>query len=231
MSGADPAPLRRRLVLLLPLAGILGAAGCSTTGGGGSADGPAPSSGPSSSGPASTPASTPASSDAVTSIPSSEGAVPAIGDPARAVDPARVPVRLEVPALGLDLGLIELGTNPDGSLEVPVDYQEVGWFRGSAPPGDTGPAVVAGHVDSKDGPAPFFGLRELAAGDVVAVTSHDGRRSAFTVDGVQQYPKDAFPTAAVYGPAPGPVLRLVTCGGSFDRSTGHYRDNVVVFAS
>lgn len=159
------------------------------------------------------------------------GAVPAVGDPARSLDAAKVPVRLQVPSIGVDVPLIRLGTNPDGSLEVPADYQQVGWFTGSAAPGDTGPAVIAGHVDSKDGPAPFFSLRDVPLGARVAVIGTDGVSRSFGVDGVQQYPKDAFPTDAVYGPAPGPVLRLITCGGSFDRSTGHYRDNVVVFAS
>ncbi|PRY15974.1 class F sortase [Kineococcus rhizosphaerae] len=157
--------------------------------------------------------------------------MPAVGDPVRALDPAKVPVRLQVPSIGVDVPLIRLGTNPDGSLEVPADYQQVGWFTGSAAPGDTGPSVIAGHVDSKDGPAPFFRLRDLSVGARVVVTAADGADRSFTVDGVQQYPKDAFPTGAVYGPAPGPVLRLITCGGSFDRATGHYRDNVVVFAS
>lgn len=233
MSRTAPAALRRRALLLLPLAGIAAAAGCSPAGDAGPADASDPSSQSSASSSSESSGASPTGTApaAEPSTPSVDGAVPAVGDPTRVVDPARVPVRLEVPALGLDVGLIELGTNPDGSLEVPVDFQEVGWFTGSAAPGDTGPAVVAGHVDSKDGPAPFFALRDLAVGDEVVVTAVDGRRSSFTVDGVQQYPKDAFPTAAVYGPAPGPVLRLVTCGGSFDRSTGHYRDNVVVFAS
>jgi len=142
-----------------------------------------------------------------------------------------VPVRLQVPAAGIDVPLIDLGVAGDGTLEVPADYQQVGWFDGGPPPGDVGPAVVAGHVDSKSGPAPFFRLRDLAPGDEVRVTRADGTVVTFRVDGVEQYAKDAFPTATVYGPVPGPALRLVTCGGSFDRSSGHYRDNVVVYAS
>lgn len=214
----------RRAVLLLPLTGMAWLAGCS-----GSPSGSVPASG----GAVASATSGETTSPGTPSPGSSVGAdaVPAVGDPGRSVDSAKVPVRLEVSAIGVDVPLIRLGTNADGTLEVPADYQEVGWFSGSAAPGDTGPAIIAGHVDSTDGPAPFFELRELGAGDEVVVTGADGQRRTFTVDGVEQYPKDAFPTAAVYGPAPGPVLRLITCGGSFDRSVGHYRDNVVVFAS
>lgn len=147
------------------------------------------------------------------------------------MDPGSVPVELDIPAIGVDVPLIGLGTTSAGELEVPADYQQVGWFTGGAAPGHTGPAVIAGHVDSTDGPAPFFRLRNLTAGDEVFVRSADGTQHTFRVDGVQQYPKDQFPSAAVYGPAPGPVLRLITCGGTFDRASRHYRDNVVVFAS
>jgi sortase (surface protein transpeptidase) len=98
-------------------------------------------------------------------------------------------------------------------------------------PGDPGPAVIAGHVDSRAGPAVFFRLRELRPGDKVTVRRSDGRAVAFTVDEVDRYPKDAFPTSAVYGPAPGSELRLITCGGSFDAAKRSYRDNVVVYAS
>jgi hypothetical protein len=216
--------LRRRSLLLLPV--TLWAAGCS---GGSAAPVPTSPTRPArSAGPATEPASPTPST-----VPSAAAGepLPAVGDPGRAVAAGEVPVHLAVPAAGVDVPLIRLGVNPDGSLEVPADYQQVGWFTGSAAPGATGPAIIAGHVDSTSGPAPFFRLRDLAVGDEVVVTGTDGQRRSFSVDGVEQYPKDRFPTAAVYGPAPGPVLRLITCGGSFDRSVGHYRDNVVVFAS
>lgn len=212
--------LRRRSLLLLPV--TLWAAACS-----GQPRATTPAGSTSAATP--TPSASPSAPPSASSAPAA--AVPAVGDPSRSVDAGQVPVHLEIPAIGVDVALIRLGVNPDGSLEVPADYQQVGWFTGSAAPGATGPAIIAGHVDSTSGPAPFFELRELAAGDEVVVTAADGQRRSFAVDGVEQYPKDQFPTAAVYGPAPGPVLRLITCGGSFDRSVGHYRDNVVVFAS
>ncbi|MBC8093362.1 MAG: class F sortase, partial [Pseudonocardia sp.] len=97
-------------------------------------------------------------------------------------------------------------------------------------PGDAGPALVAGHVDSRSGPGVFFRLGEVQVGDRVEVARADGSTVAFTVTGRFDTPKAAFPTELVYAPTPGPELRLVTCGGSFDRATGHYRDNIVVEA-
>jgi sortase (surface protein transpeptidase) len=97
-------------------------------------------------------------------------------------------------------------------------------------PGDSGPAVVVGHVDSKAGPAVFYRLRELRAGDVVRFVHPDHSIARFVVERSRSYSKSSFPTAAVYGPTSDRELRLVTCGGSFDWSTGHYRDNLVVFA-
>ncbi len=91
--------------------------------------------------------------------------------------------------------------------------------------------MIAGHVDSKSGPAVFYRLRDLKSGAKIIITTGSGKTVTFTVDGVAQYAKTKFPTAAVYGPVPGPVLRLITCGGAFDRTVGHYRDNLVVYAS
>ena len=157
--------------------------------------------------------------------------VPVPSTATAAVDPGSRPARLQVPAVGIDTVLIDLGIAADGTLEVPTDYAQAGWLDRSPTPGSRGPAVLAGHVDSKAGPAVFYRLRDLVAGDQVVVTRADGQVVRFTVDGVQQYAKDAFPTDAVYGPVPGPVLRLITCGGTFDRGTGHYRDNLVVYAT
>ena len=106
-----------------------------------------------------------------------------------------------------------------------------GWYEGGTRPGDPGSAVILGHVDSTSGPAVFYRLRELRPGDRVEVVRAGGSRVAFTVDRVEQYPKRRFPTAEVYYPTLGPKLRLVTCGGAFDDATGHYTDNVIVFAS
>ncbi len=143
---------------------------------------------------------------------------------------AAAPVRVRVPAAGVDSELLRLGTDATGALVPPPDHDRAGWFTGGAVPGDVGPAVIAGHVDSVDGPAVFWGLRDLAPGDAVLVDRADGTAARFTVTGVARYPKHEFPTEAVYGPTPRAELRLVTCGGDFDRSARSYEDNVVVFA-
>ncbi|PPK67552.1 class F sortase [Actinokineospora auranticolor] len=142
------------------------------------------------------------------------------------------PVGLRIPAIGVDeSALVPLGLTAGGELQAPADFARVGWFTGGSAPGDPGPAVLAGHVDSRNGPAVFARLRELRPGDLVEVRRSDGADAVFAVDTVQRHPKDAFPTGAVYGPVPGAALRLITCGGVFDRRRSSYRDNVVVFAS
>jgi sortase (surface protein transpeptidase) len=144
--------------------------------------------------------------------------------------PAPPPVRIEIPAIGVSAAVIRLGLNRDGSMQVPADFGLTGWFTGGPAPGETGPAVIAGHIDSRTGPAVFYRLRELRAGDRVNVARADGTTVRFAVDSVVRYPKQAFPTEAVFGPAPEPLLRLITCGGTFDRSRDSYRDNIVITA-
>jgi sortase (surface protein transpeptidase) len=143
---------------------------------------------------------------------------------------AAPPVRIRIPAIGVSAAVVRLGLNRDGTLQVPEDFGVTGWFTGGPAPGGTGPAVIAGHIDSRRGPAVFYRLHALRPGDRVAVERADGTTVQFAVEGSAQYPKRAFPTEAVFGPSPDPLLRLITCGGAFDRSTRHYRDNVVVTA-
>ncbi|MET8094555.1 class F sortase [Micromonospora sp. NPDC005220] len=148
---------------------------------------------------------------------------------AAAPAPQGPPTRVRVPRIGVDSPLTVLGLDRVGALIPPTDFQTAGWYGGGPAPGDTGPAVLAGHLDSRRGPAVFARLGELRAGDLVEVW-RGGQRLAFRVTGSLRTRKDQFPTAAVYGPTPGAELRLVTCGGDFDRRRGHYVDNVVVFA-
>jgi sortase (surface protein transpeptidase) len=127
--------------------------------------------------------------------------------------------------------LVPLAYGKDGVLEVPRDFDRAGWFTPGPTPGQFGPAVIAGHVDSTTGPAVFYRLGELQPGATVAVGRQDGTTATFVVDRVERYPKDRFPTSKVYGNTTNRAeLRLITCGGSFDQATGHYRDNVVVYA-
>ncbi len=143
------------------------------------------------------------------------------------------PVRVDIPAIGVHSPLQYLGETA-GSVDVPSGstYNEAGWYKYSPAPGSLGPAVILGHVDSGAwGPSVFFKLGDLRRGDRVFVTRADGLVAVFQVSGVRHFPKAAFPTQLVYGNTDFAALRLITCGGSFDWSTGHYVDNIVVFAS
>jgi hypothetical protein len=141
-----------------------------------------------------------------------------------------VPVRLRVPAAHVDTALQSLGRNADGTIAVPDNPDVAGWYAEGPRPGEPGPAVILGHVDSVSGPAVFFHVARLARGDVITVDSADGRTFTFRVTGVTRVSKNQFPTDLVYLPTLQPELRLVTCGGSFDTAAHSYRDNVIVFA-
>ena len=149
----------------------------------------------------------------------------------RTYDQPALPVRLQIPAIAVSTPLVRLGRLPDGSIEVPHDWNTAGWYDRGPRPGQPGPAVILGHVDSKTGPAVFFRLRALRPRDVVRVGLADGRILVFRVQRVQRYPKDEFPTEAVYFPTLNRELRLITCGGEFDYAAGSYRDNIVVYAT
>ena len=140
------------------------------------------------------------------------------------------PVSLTIPAIGVKTSLVRLGLQANGTLQVPGSTTVAGWYTGSPRPGAAGSAVIAGHVDSRYGPGIFFWLRTMRPGERIYVKRADGTLAVFTVTGVRTYPKDQFPAAAVYGPAPDAELRLITCGGLFDQSVGSYLSNVVVFA-
>jgi hypothetical protein len=139
-------------------------------------------------------------------------------------------VRVEIPEIGVDSELMPLGLTADGSLEVPPGAFPAGWFTGAPTPGEIGPAVIAGHIDWVTGPGVFADLASMQVGGQVRVTRTDGTVAVFRVAEVAQYPKDAFPTELVYGDLDHAGLRLISCGGAFNRGTGHYEDNVVVYA-
>lgn len=140
------------------------------------------------------------------------------------------PVRVRIPAIGVDSELMDLGLQDDGTLEVPPTGFPAGWFTGAPTPGERGPAVLAGHVDWGGSPGVFADLRDVVAGDEIEVLREDGSTAVFRVREVGQYAKNDFPTAAVYSDLDHAGLRVITCGGSFDRQAGSYRDNTVVFA-
>ena len=140
------------------------------------------------------------------------------------------PVRVRIPSIGVDSGLEDLGLGAAGELDAPEAWMSAGWYEDGVVPGGVGPAIIAGHVDSSTGPAVFVDLPELAPGDEVLVTLSTGEVRTFSVTGSETAPKANFPTSDVYGSTPTPTLRLITCDGRFDSSTGHYEDNLIVFA-
>lgn len=169
---------------------------------------------------------------------STEVATPLVGNVSSESEPAPtgrapLPIGVRIERIGLDTQLVRLGLTDDGRLQVPTGeyYNYAGWYTQGAAPGERGPAVIAGHLDSDNAPSVFHRLPDVMPGDVVEVARADGSLLRFNVDRVDQFSKDAFPTLAVYGATSGPELRLITCGGRFDRASAGYEDNVVVFAS
>ncbi|MDI3390255.1 class F sortase [Streptomyces sp. B-S-A8] len=165
-----------------------------------------------------------------------ESADAATGPAPRATDsapalPAAPPTRIRIPSLRIDAPLMGLRLTPDGSLDVPPAEKRnlAGWYEAGITPGERGTSVVAGHVDNAEGPAVFYALGALRKGETVEVDRDDGRTAVFTVDAVEVYDSRNFPDDKVYGAAPRPELRVITCGGGYSKKTG-YLGNVVVFA-
>lgn len=149
--------------------------------------------------------------------------------------PPSEPNAIDIPAIGVHSEMQQVGLTAEHTMEVPAPgpyYDHAAWYKHSVTPGAVGPSVIVGHVDSASGgPSVFFDLGELRPGDEVLVTRSDGTVAIFEVDAVGQYSKDDFPTELVYGDTDHAALRLITCGGAFDRGERSYVDNIVVFAS
>ncbi|CRK57972.1 putative secreted protein [Alloactinosynnema sp. L-07] len=143
------------------------------------------------------------------------------------------PNRVEIPRIGATSTLTSLGLNPDQTVEVPPLEQrmQAGWYSKGPTPGEVGPAVVLGHVDGQGKPGIFFRLRELRPGDEILISREDGGKLTFVVERVQQVAKAEFPSDEVYGDTARPELRLITCGGTFDRAAKSYRDNTIIYAA
>ena len=141
------------------------------------------------------------------------------------------PVALTIPAIAVRTPLARLSRTPQGTLQAPASTTVAGWYTASPRPGEIGSSIIAGHIDSTQGPAVFFRLRLLRPGDLVYVRRSDGTLAVFRVYAEHMYPKNHFPTERVYGPTPDAELHLITCGGVFDQATGSYLSNVVVYAT
>jgi Sortase domain len=144
--------------------------------------------------------------------------------------PEAPPAQLSIPAIGVQTPLTRLGLGSDGTLQVPSDPSVAGWYALGPRPGEPGASVIAGHVDSWERPAVFYRLGELSPGSFVRIGLTNGTQVRFRVYAVREFAKAAFPSNLVYGPTQDAELRLITCGGPWDTQTGHYLDNVVVFA-
>jgi sortase (surface protein transpeptidase) len=140
-----------------------------------------------------------------------------------------VPTRIWIPSIGVDSSLMKLGLLQDGSLQVPPKGFPAGWYTGSPTPGELGPSIIAGHIDWK-GPGVFYRLDRMQVGDKIMVDRSDGSTATFIVTRIASFPKNKFPTEAVYGNLNYPGLRLITCGGNFDFVSHEYVNDLVVFA-
>lgn len=151
--------------------------------------------------------------------------------PAPAMQPS-TPKRLIIRKIGVNAPIKSVGLDRNGAIETPPinNANLVGWYRGGPTAGEAGPAVMLGHKDTTTRSAVFSRLHELEYGDKIEVVRLDGTVAVFTVGGVEQADKRTFPTNRVYGHADNAELRLITCGGTYNRTTGHYVDNVIVYA-
>jgi sortase (surface protein transpeptidase) len=141
------------------------------------------------------------------------------------------PIRIFIPSIGLSAPVVPLGLNPDRTLQVPRRFGDTGWFRGGPEPGEAGAAVIVGHVASRSGPAVFYRLREVRVGELITIRLQGGSNVRYVVNSMLRVRKSRFPTSRVYARTKQPTLRLITCAGKLNLTTGHHPDNYIVFAS
>jgi hypothetical protein len=140
------------------------------------------------------------------------------------------PSTLFIPKLGVRAAIVGVGLKANGAMQTP-DPGQVGWYRHGPKPGDPGPAVLVGHIDNRTGPDVFHRLGRLRRGDEILVGRPDGTTTRFLVGRLERHPKTELPTSRIWTKSNRPLLRLITCAGSFDHATGHYRDNLILYAS
>ncbi|MER6711504.1 MULTISPECIES: class F sortase [unclassified Streptomyces] len=228
-DAPDPAPSRRRLRTAVSVVWAVAALALAVgllTGRGGSTDAGGPPHAP----PAVAPAASAA--PAVPETPPASAAPPRSAASEAGGLPRSRPVRLHIPKIAVDAPFTDLAIGRSGQLDPPPadDTNLVGWYAEGHSPGETGTAIIAGHVDTKTSPAVFARLGELRKGDRFHVTRADGSRATFVVDDARSFPKDDFPSERVYGDTPDPQVRLITCSGAYDRQARDYTENLVVFA-
>lgn len=152
-------------------------------------------------------------------------------DTAASTLPAAQPARLRIPSVGIVADFeAPLGIDEKGEVEVPTSFKTVGWYKYGPTPGELGPAVVLGHVDSINGPEIFYNLRRVELGDRVEIDREDGTTAVFEVTRIQNVAQAEFPTLEIYGDIDHAGLRLITCSGTFDRGIRRYSHNLIVYA-
>ena len=145
--------------------------------------------------------------------------------------PQSEPVGIRIPSVDIEAEFEEpLGLQSDGEIEVPDSFKTVGWYKYGPTPGELGPSVVLGHVDSKAGAEVFYNLRNMEVGDEIFIEREDGTVAVFEVTELEQHPQDDFPTEEVYGDLNYPGLRLITCSGVYDQGEARYTHNLIVYA-
>lgn len=141
------------------------------------------------------------------------------------------PAAITIPSLSINAPFEFLGLNPDHTIAVPVNSQDVGWFIYGPKPGEVGAAVIIGHLDSVKGQAIFANLNKINPGDKILITRDDGSLVTYRVDSLSKFSQNNFPTQAVYGSLPYAGIRLITCGGTWNKKAGHYTENLIVFGT
>ncbi|MGC0421028.1 class F sortase [Embleya sp. AB8] len=184
--------------------------------------------------PASAPAAPAPLADGGTNAPPADAgaSAPASPAPQGPILPRAEPVGVDVAEINLHAPVTAVGLDDDGAVKVPPadGDRRSGWYDQGPTPGELGPAVIVGHLDSSSGPAVFFDVGTLRAGAIVEIRRADQSTAIFTVDAVERFTKSDFPTERIYGDVARAELRLITCGGDYDRAHGGYQDNTVLFA-
>jgi hypothetical protein len=140
------------------------------------------------------------------------------------------PSTLSIPKIGVRAAIVGVGLKANGAMQTP-DPGQVGWYRHGPKPGDPGPAVLVGHIDNRTGPDVFHRLGRLRRGDEILVGRPDGTTTRFLVGRLERHPKTELPASRIWTKSNRPLLRLITCAGTFDHATDHYRDNLILYAS
>jgi len=166
----------------------------------------------------------------LTPLPAVSPTVPYITPTPDEFQAAGLPVRLDIPAVDVSASIEHVGRLPNNQIDVPKLPQDVAWFDESALPGQTGkPAIISGHLDSRNGPAVFWDLRKVVPGDELVVTYANGARYVFTVESKERYLTDQIPTQKLLGRNPRRMLNLITCDGAWDRGEASYSQRLAVY--